>query len=203
VQTTTSPEVRARVLALRRTHSLREVAELTGLALGTVKTLCARSGAFRDNGALRALMTLPPVSSASSTQGADVRAAALTDATPAEQFCIETLRGLARDQLGHYWTVDVAECFRARPDLVPQTLADCLHERDYWHELRRLRSLVGVENRPEARARDDFVFGELAHIRPRTRQEALDVLRHMVGMGHMSHPAAEKIFSNLIGCPSR
>jgi len=39
-----SPEVRKRVLELRRSQPLREVAEQTGVPLGTVKTICARSG---------------------------------------------------------------------------------------------------------------------------------------------------------------
>lgn len=46
---------------LRRGHSLSQVAKLTGLPLGTVKTLCSRSGAFRDNHEHRALFTLPPI----------------------------------------------------------------------------------------------------------------------------------------------
>ena len=56
-----SDEQRSQVLELRRRHSLREVAEATGLPLGTVKTLVSRSGAFRDNEQHRALFTLPPV----------------------------------------------------------------------------------------------------------------------------------------------
>lgn len=52
-------EIRERVLDLRRGHSFREGAELTGLPVGTVKTLVSRSGAFRDNEAHRALFTLP------------------------------------------------------------------------------------------------------------------------------------------------
>jgi len=51
--------LKADILALRRTHSLREVAAQTGTPLGTVKTICSRSGAFSDNQALRLLFTLP------------------------------------------------------------------------------------------------------------------------------------------------
>ena len=53
--------VRRRVLELRGRHSLREVAELTGLPIGTVKTLVSRSGVFRDNLAHREMFTLPPM----------------------------------------------------------------------------------------------------------------------------------------------
>lgn len=53
--------IKSKVLELRRSHSLREVAEQTGLPLGTVKTICSRSGAFRDNQAQRTLFTLPSI----------------------------------------------------------------------------------------------------------------------------------------------
>lgn len=62
-----SPETRQKVLDLRRTHSLREVAERTGLPIGTVKTMCSRSGAFRDNSAHRALFCLPPIQPSTQT----------------------------------------------------------------------------------------------------------------------------------------
>lgn len=63
-----SGELRQRVLDLRRTHSLRRVAELTELPLGTVKTLCSRSGAFRDNPGHRAMFTLPPIKESLNTE---------------------------------------------------------------------------------------------------------------------------------------
>ncbi|MFT0517700.1 hypothetical protein [Pseudomonas faucium] len=62
-----SDEQRRLVLDLRRRHSLREVAEITGLPLGTVKTLVSRSGAFRDNEQHRAMFTLPPISASTET----------------------------------------------------------------------------------------------------------------------------------------
>jgi hypothetical protein len=62
-----SDEQRRLVLDLRRRHSLREVAEITGLPLGTVKTLVSRSGAFRDNEQHRALFTLPPICASAET----------------------------------------------------------------------------------------------------------------------------------------
>ena len=65
--TTLPDQLRRRVLELRRTHSLREVAEMTALPLGTVKTLCSRSGAFRDNPKHRELFTLPPIKSSTGT----------------------------------------------------------------------------------------------------------------------------------------
>ena len=62
-----SPQARAQVLELRRSHSLSEVAARTGVALGTVKTICYRSGAFSDNPKLRTMFTLPEIRPSEST----------------------------------------------------------------------------------------------------------------------------------------
>ncbi len=56
-----SIETKQQVLNLRHSNSLAEVAKLTGLPVGTVKTICSRSGAFRDNLIHRALFSLPPI----------------------------------------------------------------------------------------------------------------------------------------------
>ena len=58
-KTRLSPELRAQVLELRRANSITEVARITGVAVGTVKTICSRAGATRDNTAARAFFTLP------------------------------------------------------------------------------------------------------------------------------------------------
>lgn len=52
---------RQQVIDLRRRYSLREVAQATGLKVGTVKAIVSRSGAFRDNEAHRAMFTLPVI----------------------------------------------------------------------------------------------------------------------------------------------
>lgn len=62
-----SPETRQQVLSLRRGHSLGEVAKRTGLPVGTVKTICHRSGAFKDNQKLRALFRLPDIKAGTQT----------------------------------------------------------------------------------------------------------------------------------------
>lgn len=61
------PELRARVLELRRTHSTADVARQTGLAVGTVKAVCSRAGTTRDNSAARAFFALPPLALANTT----------------------------------------------------------------------------------------------------------------------------------------
>lgn len=62
-----SLELRRHVLALRCTHTFSDVAKSTNLPLGTVKTICSRSGAFRDNLKLRKLFALPPVKQSNET----------------------------------------------------------------------------------------------------------------------------------------
>lgn len=61
------PELRARVLELRRTHSTADVARQTGLSVGTVKAICSRAGTTRDNTAARAFFALPPLALTSTT----------------------------------------------------------------------------------------------------------------------------------------
>lgn len=61
LQPPVAPELRERVIELRRNHSLREVSEIAGLPLGTVKAITSRSGRFRDNETHRQLFSLPPI----------------------------------------------------------------------------------------------------------------------------------------------
>lgn len=295
-----SDEQRRLVLDLRRRHSLREVAEITGLPLGTVKTLVSRSGAFRDNEQHRAMFTLPPISASTETlpsapelppqevvtgdkevdavlwlrsiistgqtvlidramegakkirtpldvlekryrdylvaanpghlfaamssfgfadlealasraieqhhlrqEGAARFGDALLADTAAETFCIEALRGLeATGQFGDFDKGQVAARFNAHPELLPHTLADCLHELGYWDQLYRLRHAAdrdASDGPPDATARDWFVFGLLAQIRPRVKAEALAVFRYLIASQRDDMAESEAILCNLIG----
>jgi len=295
-----SSEQRRLVLDLRRRHSLREVAEITGLPLGTVKTLVSRSGAFRDNEQHRAMFTLPPISASTETlpsvpelppqevvtgdkevdavlwlrsiintgqaalidrameaakkiktpldvlqkrytahlvatnpghlfaamssfgfadldalstraieqhrlrlEGAARFGDALLADTDAEAFCIGALAGLERSgPLLDFDKDQVAARFEARPEVAPHTLADCLYELDYWHQLYRLRNAVDIyasDGPPEATARDWFVFGLLAQIRPRDKAEALAVFRYLIASQRDDMSESEAILCNLIG----
>ncbi|AYN14303.1 hypothetical protein CHR29_03770 [Pseudomonas monteilii] len=295
-----SDEQRRQVLELRRRHSLREVAEATGLPLGTVKTLVSRSGAFRDNDQHRALFTLPPISASTETlpsvpelppqevvtgdkevdavlwlrsiistgqaalidramEGArkirtpldvlekryrdhlvatnpghpfaamssfgfadlDALAArtieqhrlrlegtarfgdALLADTEAEMFCIEAMRGLEQSgPLLDFDKAQVADRFNAHPELLPHTLADCLYELGYWDQLYRLRNAVdrdASDGPAEATAREWFVFGLLAQIRPRDKAEALTVFRYLIASERDDMAESEAILCNLIG----
>ncbi|MFG0323807.1 hypothetical protein ACF8EF_15955 [Pseudomonas sp. zjy_15] len=295
-----SDDQRRLVLDLRRRHSLREVAEITGLPLGTVKTLVSRSGAFRDNEQHRVLFALPPISASTETlpsvpelppqevvtgdkevdavlwlrsiistgqavlidramEGAkkirtpldalekryrdhlvatnpghlfaamssfgfaDLDALAtraieqhrlrlegtarfgdaLMADTEAESFCIEVLRGLERSgPLLDFDKAEVADRFNAHPELLPHTLADCLYELGYWDQLYRLRNTVdrdASDGPAEATAREWFVFGLLAQIRPRDKAEALAVFRYLIASQRDDMAESEAILCNLIG----
>ncbi|WP_310461060.1 sigma-70 region 4 domain-containing protein [Sphaerotilus sp.] len=298
----TDPATVARAVALRRTHSLKQIADELGVSSGTVKSWMARAGVrLGNNEALRALMTLPPIKASESTavalapelpalegvtgipdvdamlwlraviatehpdhiakaleavkriktppkeletaymmwirarQGdmaavfasigfADLKAAAkkatkdattraeglarfgtaaaLLADTEAEQFCIETLHGLdGGGTLDGIDPAEVAQRFKARPDLLPMTLDDCLFELAYWNDLYQLRRpLDYVEHAHEVYARERFVFAELAHIRPRTKAEAIDVLRFLAedGEDRMDDEHTQAILENLI-----
>lgn len=293
---------RDQVLELRRSHSLRQVAQITGLPLGTIKTICSRSGAFRDNERHRTLFTLPeprpsdctelalpdlPAQEAvtghkeldallwlrrviatghpghiekamqaaeriktplknleklyteflcrqhpnnpfatfaavgledlhglarRSVETARNRAEALArfgnerdlfDATPAEQFCAEVLDGAKPGKFGSLDDADVAERMKTRPKLLPHTLADCLHELDYWRRLYELRHAVdsnASDSSPDAYARERFTLEQMAHIRPRSRDEAAEVLRYLASdPDRMDDSTTPGILRNLIG----
>ncbi|MEB0091791.1 hypothetical protein RHM65_04570 [Pseudomonas sp. CCI4.2] len=296
-----SEHQRRQVLDLRRRHSLREVAEATGLPLGTVKTIVSRSGVFRDNEAHRTLFCLPPITVSAETlpsvpelppqqrvtgdkevdavlwlrsviktgNSAHIETALaaakriktpldelekryshlLSDADPgnwavvfktigfanleglarsaiadqhareegrarfgdramfdtdAEVFCAEVLDGAKIGQYGSIDEADIAVRFKGRPDLMPCTLADCLYELDYWHKLYRLRcafcdSSTDAEGPQEASSREHFVFGLLAEIRPRHKDEAKAVLRYLVASDRRDTADANRIIENLIG----
>lgn len=126
------------------------------------------------------------------------------DDTPAEQFCIEALAGVkaeAKCPLGWLNVRQVNARFDARPDQRPHTLDDCLHELTYWRELYWLRN-AGDEcgdGGPEAQARDDYAFRQLARIRPRTPAEGARVLQFLIANESMQRAEANDILLNLIG----
>ncbi len=274
---------------------------MTGTPLGTVKTICARSGAFKDNPRLRELFALPPIQASNSTaltvpelpppdqvtgdreidavlwlrsviktgqvgliekameaakriktplkelsdrymkhlvsknpgnwtvafqtfgfddleglaKGSVQKATRQHEAlarfgsievlfadTPAEQFCNDALKGLKTTQkdFGNYPDVQVDKRFQAHPDLMPNTLSDCLYELAYWHELYCLRSACGAgDGGSEAFARECFAFRCLAHIRPKSKPEAVAVFRHLADHHRMDRKETESILLNLIG----
>ncbi|SER19061.1 hypothetical protein SAMN04244573_03060 [Azotobacter beijerinckii] len=123
--------------------------------------------------------------------------------TEAEAFCIQALRGLKRGgMLGDYDKDKAAQRFQAHPELLPHTMGDCLHELDYWRQLYWLRNAVDrdcSEGPPQAYARERFVFGLLAEMRPRNRDEAKAVLRYLIEHQQIDGADGDAILENLIG----
>lgn len=120
--------------------------------------------------------------------------------------CIVLERGLEPDEFGLYDDAEVAERFKAHPERLPHTLADCLHELDYWNDLWRLRraspespGAYTYEGPGEASARRFFIEGLLAEIRPRNRDEAKAVLRHVTAHQRLDGAKGDAILENLIG----
>ncbi|QRX83270.1 hypothetical protein [Glaciimonas sp. PAMC28666] len=291
-------QLRRQVLDLRRTHSLSKVAEMTALPLGTVKTICSRSGEFRDNPKHRELFTLPAIRESTSTdltvpelppqkdvtgdkevdallwlrsvistgQAALIEKAMLGASriktplaelekrytahltamhpgsfaatfasfgfsdleglakrsivklsnqqeasarfgedlfasTPVEQLCIEALEGLERERGWKFDQAEVDKRFTARTDLMPHTLSDCLYELAYWDRLYKMRAAVDGVGDPavESTERERFTFRRLAHIRAKTKDEAIAVFRYLSDSGHMDDTETNDILSNLIG----
>jgi hypothetical protein len=125
--------------------------------------------------------------------------------TNAESFCIDALSGLAADwKYGKYDDDKAAARFKVHPEVMPNTLSDCMHELSFWNKLYWLRNAsvpdgqYAPERHPEVSARDDFVFRCLAHIRPRHKDEAIAVLRYLAEHDHMDRTETNDILSNLI-----
>jgi hypothetical protein len=121
--------------------------------------------------------------------------------TPAEVFCLEALRTVERVEWD-YPPEQVADRFKAIPELMPHTLSDCLHELAYWNDLHYLRKACDTsgdyEHRMESSARDWFIFGLLAELRPRTREEAKNAFRYLMTSDRQDMPEAEQILENLV-----
>ncbi|HZJ94616.1 MAG TPA: hypothetical protein VFD11_03465, partial [Thiopseudomonas sp.] len=259
---TITDQQRAQVLELKRKHSYNEVAAITGLPLGTVRTIVRRSGTLSDNPKHRLMFTLPAIKHSASTQlaafvmpsqrtvtgdleidavlwlreviatgdplaidralqavgniktplaeietryashlrknggsmfaafgamgFADIedhvkrsKATALLRheaaarfgndpdlMTEAERWVIRVLDGvdvglMDSDRSG------IADRFKQHPELMPHTLADCLHELSFWDELYWLKQAVDAdEPAQECYERGYFVFELMAQIRP-------------------------------------
>ena len=126
---------------------------------------------------------------------------AIFDDTRAEVFCTEMLRGLdpRKDVIG-YDKHEAAERFKQCPEYLPNTLADCLYELDYWSQLYRLRNAYDsyYDTSSESSAREWFVFGLLAEIRPRNRDEAKAVLKYMRDHERTDMEESDAILDNLL-----
>lgn len=122
-----------------------------------------------------------------------------------EDFCLATLKGFRPKKSGFLDLNDrMVKAFMSHPDYVPQTLGDCLHELAYWEDLSRLRYAFGTscgDGHQECWVRKDFVFRLMGKIRPRSKDEALAVLRYMISedTDAKDRDGADAILLNLIG----
>lgn len=126
---------------------------------------------------------------------------ALFEDTPAEEFCAAALKGLKPEKsIGDYDDAKVDARFDARPDLLPYTLSDCLHELAYWRDLYWMRKAVSnhSDGPVEASARRWFVFRRLAKLPPRTKEEALSVFDYLELHDEMGMKEGSEILRNLI-----
>lgn len=121
--------------------------------------------------------------------------------TPAEQFCAMALKRCKGFKSYIDYDKDAAhKHFRKHADLMPYTLDDCLHEIAYWRELSKLRNATGEcgDGQHEAIAREWFVEGLLAEIKPRSRDEALRTLAYAEYAGGIDHEDLVRVCRNLI-----
>ena len=123
---------------------------------------------------------------------------------PQEQFCMDAL-ALVPVASGVWGSIDQAQAnaaFAQHPDMVPHTLADCLHELGYWDALYRLRH--GWDNAgddlPEVYARRCYLDSHcLSTIRPKSRAEAIAVLRYMAEHEMFNRSETDAVLENLVG----
>ena len=66
-RTRLTPDQRQQVIELKKTNSYSEVVKITGLPLGTVRSIVRRSGQLSDNLKHRAFFSLPPIQYSSNT----------------------------------------------------------------------------------------------------------------------------------------
>ena len=294
-QKTITDQQRAQVLELKRKHSYNEVAAITGLPLGTVRTIVRRSGALSDNPKHRLMFTLPAIKHSASTQlaafvmpsqrtvtgdkeidavlwlreviatgdplaidtalqavaniktplakletryanhlrnngGSNMFAAfgamgfadisahvekskttALRKSeaaarfgddpdlmTEAERWVIRVLGGvdvglMDSDRSG------IADRFKQHPELMPHTLADCLHELSFWSDLYWLKQAADAdEPAQDCYEREHFIFDLMAEIRPRNREEATAVLQYIIDNERKDDRSADAILFNLV-----
>lgn len=128
---------------------------------------------------------------------------ALFSETAAEIACKKALRGLKRNKDKHlqYDDVQATERFSKKPDLLPHTLADCLHEQTYWRDLYWLRASFencAGDSYPAGQAHDDYCFAMLAKIAPRTKDEALAVFEYLDKCDAIDRTEGPDILRNLI-----
>lgn len=125
--------------------------------------------------------------------------------TPAETACKKALRGLKRTKTKHAWheydAAQADERFAKYADLVPHTLADCLHCIQFNSDLYWLRH-ASAENAgdhwPAFQEHTDYCFRLMTSIAPQSKEEALAVLEYLEEKDNFEHMEGPAILRNLI-----
>lgn len=128
---------------------------------------------------------------------------ALFSDTAAEAACKKALRGVKRIRdsiFNDYDPGQVKQRFSKSVNLQPNSLADCLHGLDYWHQLYWLRAAFeGIGDSPAyAQAHQDHCFAMLAKIAPRSKDESLAVLEYLEEEDGVERTEGPAILRNLI-----
>lgn len=105
----------------------------------------------------------------------------------AELACEKALRGLKRPADKHgFHEYDEAQAdarFAKHADLVPHTLADCMHAMQFGSALYWLRHASSADNIgdhwPAFQEHEDYCFRSMARIAPQSKEEALAVLEYL------------------------
>lgn len=123
--------------------------------------------------------------------------------TPQEQFCMDTLALVptVEDPFKRHDPAQANAAFEQQADMAPHTLDDCLYELHYWRELDRLRGAWpnAGDHWPEVQAREDYLRWCMARIKPKTREEAKNVLRYLSETDSLGWKDTDPILENLIG----
>lgn len=128
----------------------------------------------------------------------------LFEDTPAEAACKVALKGLRKKKDAHWdcYDSDKADArFMKHPELVPESLADCLHALHYEGALYSLRCAsveIAGDHWTEFQEHIDFCFRQLARIKPRTKDEALAVFEYLEDHDSIGRKEGPAILRNLI-----
>ena len=125
--------------------------------------------------------------------------------TPAEAACKKALRGLKRPKNQYGWhEYDSGQAdarFAKHADLMPHTLADCIHAMEYSNTLYRLRQACADnagDHWPAFQEHDDYCFRSLAWIAPLSKDEALAVFDFLEREEAEDRKETPSILRNLI-----
>lgn len=122
---------------------------------------------------------------------------------PAERACRLALKRLRVSKgFGMYDDAQAHGRFEKRPEIVPATIDDCLHIIEFWGHLYRLRNSIDrdcyYESTRESYAHECYAFFKLGGVRPRSEEEAMAALEHVLSSDKGDWAETDGILRNLI-----